>query len=32
MNHGDVSWINVKRDDNFEHILNIASNLFNKFT
>jgi len=30
-NHSNVTWINVKKENNFEHILNIAQNLFNNF-
>ena len=29
--HSNVQWIDIKSDYNFEHILNIASNLFYYF-
>ena len=30
-NHSNVTWIDVEKQNNFEHILNIAKNLFNNF-
>ena len=30
-NHSNVTWIDVKKENNFEQILNIAQNLFNNF-
>ena len=30
-NHSNVVWIDVKKENNFEQILNIAQNLFNNF-